>query len=916
MDTPEHGAVALPKLFDRTGGVTAMSDPSRLDALLDRWEALGEQGEDVAADELCRDCPELFQPLRRRIDALRAMRWMAPPDGVNDPELATEHAPGFFPVPPSAEPPAAITIEGFVTAVAASGLLSAADIDEFQAQLAPDEPHGDARLLARLLVERGKLTDYQAACLLEGKKTPLVVDRYVILDALDAGGMGVVFRARHRSMDRIVALKVLPAAVVASPDDVRRFRREARAVAALDHPNIVTAYDADEFLGMHFLVMEYVPGRNLARVVREDGPPPVSRAVEWITHAARGLEHAHAQGIIHRDIKPANLVLTESGTIKLLDLGLARFVAPTRRSASQSLTHDSLTMGTVPYLSPEQAMNAKHADARSDIYSLGCTLHYLLTGSAPYSGNTTQMLMAHQNVAIPSLQHVRSDIPAALDVIFRRMVAKLPAKRYQSVSELLADLESLARVLARGGEGAAPAPKPTPAPAATALDPAGLGAKIVDVRSGTIDIGVAPLVDRARPVKRPRRSWLAGAVVVPTLAILASAGVFYSLHRRSADPPGTAPARGLAQVVAPKARDKSARPAPASTDPDRALAEWVLGQPGMLELTVLRGEDRFAVSRAEDLPKGGFAVATVILKGAGKMTDADLTRFGKVASLQRLVLLSDDFHIPAVTDRGLNALFSPPTGRGLWYFELWTDLPGVTDDGYLAFNKAPDLRTLYLQLPAGRGSFLPRLVLPRLDHLGVIGERLPRELFDGLPKRMPELRIFHVQGARPGPADVQVLASLPLLKIVRLVNCGLVDSHLEVLGKLARLTELRLDNNSGVDDRGAADLANLAALEVAGLDETSAGDGACKALAALPALADLSLRKTRVGDAGLEALASLRTLKRLDIRGCSRVTDAALDALSRNTSLTDLNIAENPQISAAAVGKLRLALPQCKINAD
>ena len=228
--------------------------------------------------------------------------------------------------------------------------------------------------------------------------------------------------------------------------------------------------------------------------------------------AARGLGHAHAQGVIHRDIKPANLVLAADGTLKLLDLGLARFVGTPVRSASQSLTHDSMIMGTVAYMSPEQAVDTKHADERSDIYSLGCTLHFLLTGAAPYGGSTTQTLMAHRDHPIPSLQAARSDVPAPLDAVFLRMVAKKPEDRYQSTTALLVDLESIAGALKRANAAAAapPAFGEVASPHAT----------LTDVLSGKIDFKAAPVVHPPAASRPNGLLWLGAAALVLSLAIV------------------------------------------------------------------------------------------------------------------------------------------------------------------------------------------------------------------------------------------------------------------------------------------------------------------------------------------------------------------------------------------------------------
>ncbi|QDU63646.1 Serine/threonine-protein kinase PrkC [Planctomycetes bacterium Pan216] len=268
------------------------------------------------------------------------------------------------------------------------------------------------------------------------------IDDYILLDHMGEGGMGVVFRAYHRHMEREVALKLLPAWALASPENVRRFRREVKAAARLFHPNIVTALDAREYRGHHYLVTELVDGPNLCDYVASLGPMSVEQAVKATIDAARGLAHAHERGVVHRDVKPGNMLLAPDGTVKVLDLGLARLDSESMPGANPELTATGIVMGTSDYIAPEQAANMKDADARADIYSLGCTLCYLLTGKPIYGHSSSfEKIHAHIYDPIPSLAERRSDVPKRLQAIFERMVAKNREDRYQTMSDLLADLE-------------------------------------------------------------------------------------------------------------------------------------------------------------------------------------------------------------------------------------------------------------------------------------------------------------------------------------------------------------------------------------------------------------------------------------------------------------------------------------------
>src|SRR5579872_2216043 len=358
-----------------------------------------------------------------------------------------------------------VSVENFLKHLADSGILSSDEIERLDAKNPKEKRSEDALALARNLVRENTLTQFQASALYQGKAKGLVLGNYVLLDKIGAGAMGMVFKAQHRRMKRLVAVKVLPHPAMKDPNIVKRFKREVEAAAKLTHPNIVAAFDADEFNGTHFLVMEYVEGVDLAKYVKEHGPLPVDKALNYILQVARGLEHAHAQGIVHRDIKPANLLLDKQDAIKILDMGLARIqevakpLVPIDEEAA--LTDLGNLMGTVDFMSPEQALDSRQADHLSDLYSLAGTLHFLLTGKPMFGGETVMArIMAHREAPVPSLKAVRKDVPPQVDAIFQRLVAKNKEARYPSATELIHDLSNWQTVnpkaVSAGGDTAVP----------------------------------------------------------------------------------------------------------------------------------------------------------------------------------------------------------------------------------------------------------------------------------------------------------------------------------------------------------------------------------------------------------------------------------------------------------------------------
>ncbi len=304
-----------------------------------------------------------------------------------------------------------------------------------------DQRPRDANELANRFIEAKLLNQWQVDNLLKGKYKGFTLGKYKLLGHLGTGGMSSVYLAEHPVMERLVAVKVLPKRFVEDPNYLDRFKREARAVAALDHPNIVRAFDIDQDGNTHYIVMEYVQGRDLQKIVKQDGPLDPCDAMDYIAQAALGLQHAHHAGLVHRDIKPANCLVDKSRCVKLLDLGLAMFSEDDRPSLSAK--YDDSVVGTADYLAPEQARNSQNVDSRADIYSLGCTLYFLLTGQPPFpDGSIAERLLKHQTEQPPSLYDLRSDAPPAVVELCRRMMIKDPAQRIQQASQVADEIRS------------------------------------------------------------------------------------------------------------------------------------------------------------------------------------------------------------------------------------------------------------------------------------------------------------------------------------------------------------------------------------------------------------------------------------------------------------------------------------------
>jgi serine/threonine protein kinase len=470
--------------------------------------------------------------------------------------------------------PAPNTADELLELIRKSGVIDekrlAGHMDKLRADGAA--PPGAAELAAAL-VRDGILTHFQAEQFLLGKWRRFTVGKYKVLERLGSGGMGSVYLCEHKVMRRRVAVKVLPTAKADDPAALERFYREAKAIAALDHPNIVRAYDIDQDDKLHFIVMEYVDGSSLQEIVKKNGAMDVLRATHYIRQSALGLQHAHeAAGLVHRDIKPGNILVDRNGVVKVLDMGLARFFHDEEDILTKK--YDENVLGTADYLAPEQALDSHAVDIRADIYSLGATFYFCLAARTPFAeGTIAQKLIWHQTRQPKSVRSLRPEVPEGLTAVLDKMMAKDPGQRYQTPGEAA---DALAPWTQTPISPPPASEMPQLSPAAMGNGPDGPGSS-----SGTrVPTGEG---------SGPRRQWQVSAPATPSPSSAGGSAVRpprenpsrgsspQGLAPGAASPPLPAPAGPVAQgkAPAPGVTGLKAKPAaPAVLPAEEAPPDW------------------------------------------------------------------------------------------------------------------------------------------------------------------------------------------------------------------------------------------------------------------------------------------------------------------------------------------------------
>lgn len=347
-----------------------------------------------------------------------------------------------------------LTSDRFLQMVIKSGLVEKAAMERLLKDVRskndgelPESP----RKLASILKRADLITDWHIEKLLGGKYKGFFLGKYKLLGHIGTGGMSSVYLAEHVRMGDKRAVKVLPKSRVRDATYLARFQLEAKAIATLNHPNIVLAYDIDNEDDVHYIVMEYVDGIDLQQLVKRDGALDFSTAADIIAQAARGLEHAHGKGVIHRDVKPANLLIDNESRVRLLDMGLALVNAGDEESLT--VANNENVLGTADYLAPEQALNSHEVDHRADIYGLGCTFYFLLTGKPPFSdGTLAQRIAKHQTEMPTAIRQIRSECPGELEGICVKMIQKDPVYRYQTAADVAEVLEKFVAAVPKGSK--------------------------------------------------------------------------------------------------------------------------------------------------------------------------------------------------------------------------------------------------------------------------------------------------------------------------------------------------------------------------------------------------------------------------------------------------------------------------------
>ncbi|MFK8114378.1 MAG: protein kinase [Rubripirellula sp.] len=780
---------------------------------------------------------------------------------------------------------------------------------------------------------------------------------YQLLDNLGDGGMGVVFRARHTRLDRIVALKLIRPDRVNSAASRERFAREMKAAGQLEHPNVVRALDAGEASGQHFLAMEFVDGDTLTKLVQNEGPLPIDESCRIIAEAAAGLQHIHKSGLVHRDIKPSNLMrcrfngdddsekLPEQsrgpGAVKILDLGLALL---TEREADGLTSHDQV-MGTYDYIAPEQARRSHEVDIRADIYSLGCTFYFLLTGSPPFpDASPAEKLVAHQLESPTPLRQYREDVPEAVSVIVQRMMSKSADDRFATPAEVVVALNS-------NGDGSIPG-KRTPQRRAVkqALSRSAIK-KLVGAIIGLFALaGLIALLMAKITISTPQGDVvvkLAEGVDAEDLRMevigngqihIADADNNWKIHIKE----GTYRARLLGgmdelelkpdriHVIRDEIQRVSVTLRPPAPKPhveefvsvEREVARWVLSVDG--KVACYRNQDKY-ITTVEKLPAEPLELHSIDLTGAAWALE-DIQRLPTLPNLDRLIIGPPKNPTPEnsnetgfqFTSEVTETLSNLPTLRVLHFRNVPLD-----DDLLLQFSSARQVRLMTISGSAKIShEQLDRLreALPEVRILSDVDQSLTDTTIDQAKEDLPPVAIdrrvarwvisLHGDVCVNKEVNVQLVESEQLptesfqLTTIDLRGCRISTEELRRLNGLDSLWRLYLGalwgptglNSNTIDVLATCDMPNLKKLYIY---HVPIGNDGLKNLKRIPHVFELALDGTAITDEGLASVAELPELHNL-LLDHTKITGSGLVHLAGHDIQT-LQLVETPLTEAAFV---------------
>ncbi|MEM9367086.1 MAG: protein kinase [Planctomycetota bacterium] len=668
-------------------------------------------------------------------------------------------------------------------------------------------------------------------------KIPALLGDYELLEPLGHGGMGAVYKAHHKHLDKSVAIKLIRQDPGLDPELTRRFDREMKAAGRMEHPNIVRALDAGEADGFRFLVMELVEGRTTAEAVRETGPMTVAGACAVVRQVASGLEHIHAMGLVHRDIKPPNLMICKEPDtladdssvntyrsvltphVKILDFGIALLSG----QVDSNLTSHDQVMGTFDYIAPEQTRNAHQVDARADLYSLGCTLYFLLTGRPPFAAATVaEKLVAHQLEEPTPIEQLRSDVPPSVCHLVKRMMAKSPADRIANAAMVIETIDAMQDI------------------------------------SQTIPSRVS----LQHPIGRRRLACVAG------LLALFVAGIPFVLNS-SMDRDFVQ--KGIDQPLSTSVRLEIA------SSLELRVAQWVLSVGGTIRERHLGTR---AISEESSLPTGDFDLVDIDLRGTA-ITTSDLHHLKGATDLQRLYLGQavgavhkedrvslDGDAIEVLADAGLGKL------THLYLYGVPVD-----DAGLRQVGKLESLQLLTLHESACTDAGLRHIAaLKFLQHLSVSRTRIDGSGLMHLADL--DLRLLIMLETQLDDHQIISMPTWPNLEVFRIDGCPLSDRALQSLARYPKITDLGanlLANASPEAWRVLDHLPNLKRLRLVNNHE-SVNDDVIKRISRLNQLQELDLSRCSLSDKSLQLLQQTGSLRQLNISYNPRLSVTAVDA--------------------------------------